>query len=316
MANEALKQLKAKEINLLEKFSPDGHLKNLSEYFTKVFGAEYLLTVCSKVGVLFHHGDFPQNVREIIEESLRQNKIRMVICTNTLAEGVNLPIKTIVLHSTKRYDPYARGKYSNLKIRDLKNLVGRAGRAGKETKGMVIIPHSEDFEIIKDLINDRNVEPVNGQLYNIIKIITNFLKRRRLQINSEILDSLSEHLLELLDSVDISLIDLLAEEIDPGELENIVNELVRDTLSYFQANDREKETLMTIFGFRADKLRPIITAGRFRILKNSGTSARLFEEITNVFDFENEVWSDQIEPLSKKMAQVYLRRWYISTSMV
>lgn len=300
LASEALKQLKAKEPDLLAKYSPDGHLNNLTEYFKVVFGSDYLLTECAQIGVLFHHGDFPQNVREIIEDSLRENKIRMVICTNTLAEGVNLPIKTIVLHSTKRFDPYAVGRFSPLKIRDLKNLVGRAGRAGKETKGMVIIPHSDDFARVNDLINERNVEPVNGQLYNIVKVITNFLKRQQLQINSEILDSLSEQLQELLDNVDISLIDLLAEEIDPAQLENIVNELVRETLSYFQANDQEKETLRTIFGFRANKLRPIIETGRFRILKNSGTNTRLFEEITNHFDFDNKIWSDEIEPLNKK----------------
>lgn len=305
LASEALIQLKEKS-NLLSKYSPDGHLKNLNEYFTKIFGANYLLTECSSIGLLFHHGDFPQNVREIIEDSLRENKIRFVICTNTLAEGINLPIKTIVLHSTKRYDPYALGRYSPLKIRDLKNLVGRAGRAGKETKGMVIIPHADDFDRVNDLIDERNVEQVNGQLYNIVKIITDFLTRRQLQINSEILDSLSEQLQELLDNVDISLIDLLAEEIDPLQLENIVNELVRETLSYFQANEKEKETLRTIFGFRANKLRPIIENGRFRILKNSGTNIRLFEEITNHFDFDDEIWLEEIEPLSKKWIKYIL----------
>lgn len=306
LASESLKQLKAKDSSLLAKFSPDGHLNNLTEYFKKVFGTDYLLTQCASIGVLFHHGDFPQNVREIIEDSLRENKIRFVICTNTLAEGVNLPIKTMVLHSTKRYDPYAIGRFSPLKIRDLKNLVGRAGRAGKETKGLVIIPHEDDFDRVNDLIYERNVEPVNGQLYNIVRIITNFLTRQQLQINAEILDSLSEQLQELLDNVDISLIDLLAEEIDPEKLENIVSELVSETLSYFQANEQERETLRTIFGFRANKLRPIIEGGRFRVLKNSGTNTRLFEEITNHFDFENTVWSDEIEPLNRKWLRYIL----------
>lgn len=306
LADEALKQITSKDRSLLIKYSPKGHLDALTEYFTLVFGSNYLLTKCSKVGILFHHGDFPQNVREIVEDCLRNNKIRFVICTNTLAEGVNLPIKTIVLHSTIRYNPYVIGNYAPLRIRDLKNLVGRAGRAGRETKGLVIIPHSDDFDRIKDLIDERNIEPVKGQLYNIVKVITDYLRREKLKISADILDSLSEEFQELLDNVDTSLIDLLAEEINPNQLDEMVNILVKETLSYFQANNAEKQTLNSIFSVRVDKIRPIIENGNFRLLKNSGTNVRLFEEITNHFNFEDAVWLSEIDPLDSKWLKYIL----------
>ena len=306
LAAEALVQLLSKPENGLLRFSPAGYLDNLAEYFSIVFGDEYLLTECSKIGVLFHHGDFPQNVREIVEDSLRENKIRFVICTNTLAEGVNLPIKTMVLHSTIRFNPYSINNYSPLKIRDLKNLVGRAGRAGKETKGLVIIPHEEDFDRINDLILERNVEPVKGQLYNIVHLITNALEWRRLPITAEILDSLSEQLQELLDNIDISLIDLLAEEVEPAKLDALVNELVTETLSYYQASENEKKTLNNMFSLRVNKLRPIIERGDFAILKNSGTNVRLYEEIMEHFDFDDEIWNNEFEPLDKKWLKYIL----------
>lgn len=306
LAAEALVQLTSKPKNDLLKYSPAGYLDSLTEYFSIVFGNDYLLTECAKIGVLFHHGDFPQNVREIVEDSLRENKIRFVVCTNTLAEGVNLPIKTMVLHSTIRFNPFALGNYSPLKIRDLKNLVGRAGRAGKETKGLVIIPHEEDFKRIDDLILERNVEPVKGQLYNIVHLITNALERRRLPITAEILDSLSEQLQELLDNIDISLIDLLAEEVEPTKLDALVNELVTETLSYYQASENEKKTLNNIFGLRVNKLRPIIERGDFAILKNSGTNVRLYEEIMEHFDFEDEIWNNEFDPLDKKWLKYIL----------
>ena len=85
----------------LKKYSAQNHLDNLEEYFTIVFGKDYLLTKCSRFGLLFHHGDFPQNVREIIEDSLREGNVRLVICTNTITEGVNLPIRTIIIPATK-----------------------------------------------------------------------------------------------------------------------------------------------------------------------------------------------------------------------
>ncbi len=306
LAEEALIQLTNKPEIGLQKYSPEKHLENLSEYFSIVFGADYLLTKCAMLGVLFHHGDFPQNVREIVEDSLRENKIRLVICTNTLAEGVNLPIKTIVLHSTIRYNPYADGNYSPLKIRDLKNLVGRAGRAGKETKGMIIIPHEEDFNRIKDLILDRNVELVKGQLYNIVHLITGYLRRRRLPISSEILDSLSEQLQELLDNIDLALIDLLAEEVELEKLDDLVRELVMETLSFYQANQNERQTLNNIFSIRVNKLRPIIRNGDFAILKNSGTNIRLYEEINEHFDFNDDIWEREFLPLDKKWLEYIL----------
>ncbi|MEG9329059.1 DEAD/DEAH box helicase [Salinimicrobium catena] len=299
LAEEAFRQVMLRTDIDLQNFSPPNYLKSLEEYFAEIFGKEYLLTKCSKLGILYHHGDFPQNVREVVEDSLRENKVRLVICTNTLAEGINLPIKTMVLHSTKRYDPSTLGRYTSLNIRDLKNLVGRAGRAGKETKGLIIVPHSSDFNTIRSLILENNIEPVKGRLYDIIRSVTNYLERKRLPITPEVLDSLGEELQELLDDVDVAIIDLLAEEVKLNNLEHYVNELVTETLSYFQAKDNEKITLTKIFQFRANKLHPIIEKGRFSHLKKSGANIRIYEEIIDVFNFDNDIWNQEFEPLNE-----------------
>jgi superfamily II DNA/RNA helicase len=298
LASEAIEQVTDRTDFSLVSYSPESHLVNLVEYFSVVFGSNYLLTRSSGLGILFHHGDFPQSIREIIEGSLRESKIRLVICTNTLSEGVNLPIKTIVLHSTKRYNPFAIGNYSPIKIRDLKNLVGRAGRAGRETKGMVIIPHSEDFQRVNELIEERNIEPVKGELYNIINLITTYIERRHLQITKDTLDSLSENLQELLDSIDVSIIDLLAEEVEVDKLNEIVSDLIKQTLSFYQANGNEKRTLTTLFELRTEKLKPIVNKGEFKILKNSGINIRLYDEIYNSFNFDNDLWNHETNPLN------------------
>jgi helicase len=299
LASETLSQLINSDFYNLIQYSSKSYLTNLSEYFSFVFGSDYLLTVASQYGFLYHHGDFPQNVREIIEDALRKNKIRLVICTNTLAEGVNLPIKTMVIHSTVRFDPEARSMRSPLKIRDLKNLIGRAGRAGKETKGMIIIPHEDDFKIIFDLANNDNIEPVKGQLYNIIKLITDYLKKRRLPIEPEILDALSENFQELLDNIDESMIDLLSEEVKIEELHELVIKLISETLSFYQANESEKQTLTTLFELRIEKLKPIVESNQFNVLKYSGTNVRLYDEITSHFNFEDDIWETEFDILDE-----------------
>ena len=294
LAEEVLKQLDWKENYSLIEHASEKYIESLVAYFSKIFGADYLLVKTIRFGFLYHHGDFPQGVREIIEDSLREGKIKMVICTNTLAEGVNLPIKTIVIHSTIRFNPNIIGNYEQVKTRDLKNLVGRAGRAGKETKGLVIVPHNDDFNKVKDLINETNVEPVKGQLYNIIQSITDALARERLQLTDEIMDELSDYFQSLFDTIDLSMIDLLAEEVDVANLDYLVKQLISQTLSYYQSSDGEKETLEAIFSLRSKKLLPYLNSGEFKHIKNSGATLRLYDDIKENIDFDDDIWTTDI----------------------
>ena len=104
LCEEVISQLDVLQLSNPAKFSANvNRLKDLKEYFTKIFGENYLLTRLIDCGTVFHHGSLPQEIREIIEDSLRDGSLCLIICTNTLAEGVNLPIKTLVIHSTNRY---------------------------------------------------------------------------------------------------------------------------------------------------------------------------------------------------------------------
>jgi replicative superfamily II helicase len=154
-------------------------IADLSDYFALIFGNDYLLVTAVKYGVLYHHADFPQFIREIIEDSISEAGFKLIVCTNTLTEGVNLPIRTIVIHSTRRYNPKVKGKYEDINTRNLKNLVGRAGRAGKEIKGLIIVPHANDFNNILNVMNETNNERIYGNLYkNIIQPVTKSLIKK------------------------------------------------------------------------------------------------------------------------------------------
>lgn len=99
-------------------------------YWQFLIGENSQITRGFNEGIAIHHGDMPQPIREKIERALRDGGIKLVICTNTLAEGVNLPIRTLVIHTVKRFDRNL-GRQVPIKLRDLKNIVGRAGRAEK-----------------------------------------------------------------------------------------------------------------------------------------------------------------------------------------
>jgi len=290
LAEELIKQITYKGTDGLITEATYDSIFDAKIYFRIIFGDEYLLTKAIECGFVYHHGDFPQFIREIIENLIKTNIVKIFICTNTLAEGVNLPIRTLIIHSTHRFDPNVTSKYSKLLSRDLKNLVGRSGRAGKETKGFIITPHEDDFENVISLINETDINPVRGQLYNLIRPLAKELLELRVPITAEIVDSFSGPFRRLIDSIDICLIDLLSEEVTADNLVLLVNELVSSTFSYVQSTDKERETLERIFIVRSQKLIPFFENNEFHFIKNSGASINLYGEIIEHFNFEIDHW--------------------------
>lgn len=87
---------------------------------------------CLENGFLIHHGDLPHDIKFEIENLVRSNKIKLIIATTTLAHGVNLPIKNVLIKGIHI------NKATNLKPSDFWNICGRAGRGGKENEGRIL----------------------------------------------------------------------------------------------------------------------------------------------------------------------------------
>jgi helicase len=299
LAEEAIKQISTLNLPRPLDYANAERISKLSEHFNRIFGKDYILSKLVRYGVVCHHGDLPQDIREIIEDAIRNSDVRLVICTNTLAEGVNLPIKVIVIHSTKRYNP-KRQRWQTIKYRDLKNLVGRAGRAGKETKGLVIVIDSSDQQVMERVIQNEESEIARGYLYRVIKVITRFIEDNRLVIDNDFLEQQSEPFLNLLDSIDISLINLLTEEIGVEDLENQIKLLIQKTFAYYQASDREKATLQDLFLQRGKKLGTYVASNEFKIIKRSNSDIRLYENVSNILDLQSDIWITTDDPLSEQ----------------
>lgn len=121
-------------------------------------------TRAARLGMFPHHANVPHGLRLAIEHAMKEGLIRFVICTSTLAQGVNLPIKYLIVTSV--YQGIDR-----IKVRDFHNLIGRAGRAGMHTEGSVIFSQNEVFDgrlnrtkrwrwnAAKELLNPANSEP-------------------------------------------------------------------------------------------------------------------------------------------------------------
>ncbi|ETW04921.1 hypothetical protein, variant [Aphanomyces invadans] len=89
-------------------------------------------------GIGLHHAGLGSRDREIVEELFLNNKIQVVLCTSTLAWGVNLPAHLVVVKGTEFYDP-KHGRYTDYPMSDLLQMIGRAGRPQFDTSGVACV---------------------------------------------------------------------------------------------------------------------------------------------------------------------------------
>ena len=218
-------------------------LEKTVEYCAFQLGKDYRLTKCVSEGVAYHHGQMPQDLREVIEVAISRRAIQLVVCTKTLSEGINMPIKTAVLANVT--NPSDGTFTKTLEHRDLKNIVGRVGRAGKESYGLVIVPikgeNTEAAAKIVSILQGEKEERANGALFYIVQD----LLKKGLTGDEEINAYLeAEGVAEQIDT----LINLNK---DDAELEDInLDEIIQDSLAHYLGNENIKREVQHVFRIR------------------------------------------------------------------
>ena len=96
-----------------------------------------LLAELVKRGTAFHHAGLRSAHRRLIEKAFRNGKIKVLTATPTLAFGVNLPARMVVIHDYRRYEP-GYGYYP-ISVLEYKQMAGRAGRPRYDKMGEAIL---------------------------------------------------------------------------------------------------------------------------------------------------------------------------------
>ncbi|WP_255169553.1 DEAD/DEAH box helicase [Natrononativus amylolyticus] len=84
-------------------------------------------------GVAFHHAGLSKSDKDLVEEWFKQGKIELLFSTSTLAWGVNLPARCVIIRDTKYHDPL-EGEVDMSPL-DILQMLGRAGRPGYDDVG-------------------------------------------------------------------------------------------------------------------------------------------------------------------------------------
>ncbi|HYM71181.1 MAG TPA: DEAD/DEAH box helicase [bacterium] len=95
-----------------------------------------LLTALRRAGVASHHAGHLTGWRLCVEELLEAGLVRLVCATTTLAAGLDVPARTVVLSTLHRHGPTG---VEPLTPTEFHQMTGRAGRRGRDTLGIVIV---------------------------------------------------------------------------------------------------------------------------------------------------------------------------------
>jgi len=162
------------EIKKPLEYSDQSEMERLFHLYELNLGIDATSTQSAALGIISHHGDIPHGIRLAVEYALKEGLARFVICTSTLAQGVNLPIRYLIVSSV--YQGAER-----IKVRDFHNLLGRAGRAGMHTEGSIIFADPIIYDKrkarddrwrwsqIKQLLDPKNSEHCTSSLLSLFE---------------------------------------------------------------------------------------------------------------------------------------------------
>ncbi|HRN29048.1 MAG TPA: DEAD/DEAH box helicase, partial [Terrimesophilobacter sp.] len=138
-------------------------------------------------GVAAHHAGLFPAFKEIVEELFRRKLLRVVFATETLALGINMPARTVVLESLEKFNGEARvpitpGEYTQ--------LTGRAGRRGIDVEGHAVIQWKDGLDpgAVASLAS-RRTYPLNSSFKPTYNMSVNLVEQFGRDRTREILES-------------------------------------------------------------------------------------------------------------------------------
>lgn len=155
-------------------YSNQEEIAKLAGLYSANLAAEASASQAAALGILSHNGNTPHGIRLAAEYAMKEGDAKFIVCTSTLAQGVNLPIKYLIVTSV-----YQGGE--RIKVRDFHNLIGRAGRAGMHVEGTILFADPQiydDRNSRKDswrwsqahqLLNPQNSEPVVSSIQRLFE---------------------------------------------------------------------------------------------------------------------------------------------------
>lgn len=251
-------------------------LDDVKEFIQYLVGDSYPLVNYVNKGFAYHHGDLPQEIREAIENAYAISALPLIISTSTLAEGVNMPIKTLVAHNL--LDP---ASYENkrgprfLPIASIKNIIGRVGRAGQQRYGVVIVPESPNGTAEKkvlDAMKSEGISLFHGTLY---ELVTEMRQHNWQEASGNQINALLEEL-GFADSIDL----MITRNAEDDDFQTVnPEEICQASLAYKFGTDNDRQMLAKVFEARYARMNELAERGDYSVFLETGLSLTKYQDV-------------------------------------
>jgi helicase len=115
-----------------------------------------------KNGCAFHHAGLTNPQRKLVESSFKKGLLRCIVATPTLAAGINLPARTVIVRDVRRFD--SNIGYVNIPVLEVKQMCGRAGRPKFDSYGEAILVAKNEEE--KDMLLETYLLGENENIFS------------------------------------------------------------------------------------------------------------------------------------------------------
>lgn len=268
----------------ISSFIKNANLKEVTKICNLIkvnYGTENIYYQGAEKAVFVHHAGISNGIKISVEFAMQKGCLNFLVCTSTLAQGVNLPIRYLVISSIYQ------GK-NRIKVRDFHNLIGRAGRSGVFTEGNILLSETLVYkrrnswkdkwrwENYKELINVENSEACSSVLLTLVQdcrvsddlvipveeIINTYYELEE-EFESKMRNYLSavktkwpkvfneveikiQQIMICLDSVESFLMSYLLED-SYDKCKETIKLVLSNTLAYHLGSGKEKEKLIKLF---------------------------------------------------------------------
>jgi hypothetical protein len=142
----------------------DADLRHIQQFLLDEMGHDFPLASLLEYGVAVHHGGLSEDTRGLVEWLTEHSKLRALVATTTIAQGVNFPVSGVVFASYQ----YPYGK--DMPPEDFWNIAGRAGRVDQGDLGVVtlVAPTASRERKIREFVA-RSVGALNSTLIDLVR---------------------------------------------------------------------------------------------------------------------------------------------------
>lgn len=142
----------------------DSDLEHVKSFLAEEMGSDFPLASLLDSGVAVHHAGLSDDTRAIVEWLTERSKLRVLVATTTIAQGVNFPVSGVVFGSHQ----YPRGE--EMPPQEFWNIAGRAARVDQADLGIValVAPEEESEAKVREFVA-RSVAELNSTLIEMVQ---------------------------------------------------------------------------------------------------------------------------------------------------